>query len=194
MAIISALGGSGTAVNSLPDGQSIARQLDGVAADRQGVTTSHGPGLNLGGPGGDIVAPGRRSGLQDLGGTTAGVPTGVGSGVTVKPPPGTTTTITPPSTIGNVPNADRTVAGLKAGYRRCYMRGLDGTPDAEGTVELTVKIGSNGEVSSVSTRGGTRLGGEIVGCLVRHTRDAHFDPPQGSSATVVIPITFALQR
>jgi hypothetical protein len=192
MAIISALGGSGHATSSLRDGQATTELLDDIATSREGITT-RAPGLRLGASGGDTILPGQRSGLQDIGGTTAGVPTGAGSGTITKAPSGTAR-IDPPMTRGNVPNADHTVAGLKASYRRCYMRGLESTPDAEGSVELSVKIAANGEVASVNTNGGTRLGSEIVGCLVRRTSEAHFDPPLGSSATVVIPITFALQR
>ena len=95
---------------------------------------------------------------------------------------------------GEVPHADQTVAGLKASYRRCYMRGLETMPDAEGSVELRVKIGSNGEVASVTASGGARLGSAIVSCLVNRTSEAHFDAPKAASGTVVIPITFALQR
>jgi hypothetical protein len=193
MAIISALGGSGTTSNSLRDGQATSQLLDGVAADQQGVTPGHGSGLHLGEAGGAVIAPGRRSGLTDVGGTTAGVPTGAGSGITVKPP-SSITTIDPPAVTGDVPRAEQTVAGLKAGYRRCYMRGLEATPDAQGSVQLRVKIGPNGEVASVTTSGGAQLGSEIVSCLVRHTAQAHFEAPKASSGTIVIPITFALQR
>jgi hypothetical protein len=194
MAIISALGGPGNASNTLRDGQAVTQKLDEAAAGREGITIGRAPGLRLGDGGGDIVAPGRRGGLSDIGGTTAGVPTGAGSGTTVKAPDGTAHLDPIVRRAGNVPNADHTVAGLKASYRRCYMRGLETAPDAEGSVELSVKIGANGEVASVSANGGAHLGSEIVGCLVKRTSEAHFDPPQGSSATVVIPITFALQR
>jgi hypothetical protein len=194
MAIISALGGSGHATSSLRDGQATTQLLDDVAAGREGIVTGRAPGLHLGAAGGDTILPGQRSGLQDIGGTTAGVPTGPGSGTTVKPPSGTARVDPLLPRVGNVPRADQTVAGLKASYRRCYMRGLESTPDAEGSVQLSVKIASNGEVAGVTTSGGDRLGGEIVACLVRRTTEAHFDPPQSSSATVVIPITFALQR
>ena len=124
LAIISALGGSGNANNALRDGQAVSQLLDGVAADRLGVTSGHASGLRLGGSDGDLVAPGLHGGLLDVGRTTAGVPTGVGPGTTVKPPNGTTVIDDNLVTTGNVPNADHTVAGLKASYRRCYMRGL----------------------------------------------------------------------
>jgi len=193
LAIISALGGTGTSNNSLRNGQAVSELLDWMAADRQGVTSGHAPGLHLGGPGSEVIAPGRRTGLLDVGETAAGVPTGAGPGSTVKAPSGTTT-IEPPSVVGEVPHADQTVAGLKASYRRCYMRGLETMPDAEGSVELRVKIGSNGEVASVTASGGARLGSAIVSCLVNRTSEAHFDAPKAASGTVVIPITFALQR
>jgi len=193
MAIISALGGTGTANNSLRNGQAVSELLDGMAADRQGIASGHAPGLHLGGPGTEVIAPGRRTGLLDVGDTAAGVPTGAGPGSTVKPP-SSTTVIELPLVTGEVPHADQTVAGLKASYRRCYMRGLETMPDAEGSVELRVKIASNGEVASVTASGGARLGSAIVSCLVSRTSEAHFDAPKAGSGTVVIPITFALQR
>jgi hypothetical protein len=193
LAIISALGGSGAATNSLRDGQAVSQLLDGVAADREGITSGQTSGLHLGGSGGDTIVPGRRGGLPDVGGTTAGLPAGAGPGAATKGPTGTTIT-EKHSVTGNVPHADQTVAGLKASYRRCYMRGLETIPDAEGSVELRVRIGPNGEVASVTTSGGARLGSQIVSCLVKHTAAAHFDAPQADSGTVVIPITFALQR
>ena len=72
--------------------------------------------------------------------------------------------------------------------------GLETMPDAEGSVELRVKIGLNGEGTSVTASGGARLGSAIVSCLVNRTSEAHFDAPKAASGTVVIPITFALQR
>jgi TonB family protein len=193
LAILQALDGSGTAARSLPDGKAVTQLLDGWAADGRGVATTVGPGLRIGDGGGETIAPGAKRSLQDLGGTTASAPTGAGSGGTLRAPSGTAR-VEPPAVVGNVPNADRTVAGLKASYRRCYQRGLESMPDAEGSVELRVKIGANGEVTSIATQGGSRLGSEIVRCLVQRTEAAHFDPPASSSATVVIPVTFAQQK
>ena len=61
LAIISALGGTGTSNNSLRNGQAVSELLDGMAADRQGVTSGHAPGLHLGGPG----ARGHRAWAKD---------------------------------------------------------------------------------------------------------------------------------
>ena len=51
-----------------------------------------------------------------------------------------------------------------------------------------------GEVVSATPSGGAGLGDEVVSCLVRRVQSANFNPPEGGGASIVIPITFALQK
>ncbi len=47
---------------------------------------------------------------------------------------------------GSVSNAPSVVAGMAAGFRRCYNKGLQEDPNMKGSVRVTAKIGPNGEV------------------------------------------------
>ena len=91
-------------------------------------------------------------------------------------------------------NADRVVAGMRAGFRACYNRGLASNPDLQGQVKIVAKVGPNGEVLSATPQGGGGLGAEVVECVVRRVKSASFAPPEGGGATIVIPVTFALQK
>ena len=46
------------------------------------------------------------------------------------------------------------VAGMAAGFRRCYNNGLKEDPNMKGSVRVTARIGPNGEVLSASASGG----------------------------------------
>ena len=77
---------------------------------------------------------------------------------------------------GSVSNADRVVAGMRAGFRACYNRGLASNPELQGSVRIVAKIGPNGEVLSATPQGGGGLGDEVVSCVVRRVQSAHFAP------------------
>jgi hypothetical protein len=91
---------------------------------------------------------------------------------------------------GAISNASAVVAGMAAGFRRCYNKGLQGDPNMKGSVRLTAKIGPNGEVLSVSPSGGSGLSGTVVSCVAARVSAAQFAPPEGGGATLVIPVTF----
>ena len=48
---------------------------------------------------------------------------------------------------GNVSNASRVVAGMRAGFRACYNRGLSANPDIQGKIMLKIKVGPTGQVA-----------------------------------------------
>jgi hypothetical protein len=90
---------------------------------------------------------------------------------------------------GSVAQASSVVAGMAAGFRRCYNKGLAEDPNMKGSVRLTAKIGPTGEVLSVSPSG-HGLSGTVVSCVSARVSSAQFAPPEGGSATIVIPVTF----
>jgi hypothetical protein len=140
-----------------------------------------------------VIVPGAGAeGLQKLGSTTAAT-RGVGEGIVVKPPPGNAT-VGPPEVRGHVIDAERVVAQLRGRFRVCYNHGLASNPTLQGSVKITAKIGPNGEVVSATPSGGEGLGDEVVSCLVSRIMGANFHPPEGNGASIVIPITFALQK
>jgi hypothetical protein len=198
MATLGALNSSGPATAGLLRGGDVPTgTLDAIAASGQGVSASSGSGLNLGGGGGGVVRPGMGpgGGLGALGQTGQTGPTGVGPAAVIpKGPTGTAGVGAADVKGGAISNADRVVAGMRAGFRACYNRGLGNNPDLQGQVKIVAKVGPNGEVLSATPQGGAGLGTEVVDCVVRRVKSASFAPPEGGGATIVIPVTFALQK
>lgn len=91
---------------------------------------------------------------------------------------------------GNVANARDVVAGMGAGFRRCYNRALQDDPKAFGSVRLTAIIGPDGRVVSVTPSNVIGLPGNMVVCLYVRVHSAQFAPPDGGKATIVIPTSF----
>ena len=94
---------------------------------------------------------------------------------------------------GTVANASSVVAGMAAGFRRCYNKGLAEDPNMKGSIRITAKIGPNGEVLSASPGGGGGLSGTVTGCVAARVSSANFAPPDGGGATIVIPVSFQPQ-
>lgn len=91
---------------------------------------------------------------------------------------------------GSVSNAGAVVAGMAAGFRRCYQRGLAEDETMKGSVRVTAKIGPNGEVQSASPSEGGGLSNVVKGCVAGVVSSRTFAPPDGGSATIVIPVSF----
>ncbi len=91
---------------------------------------------------------------------------------------------------GNVANARDVVAGMGAGFRRCYNRALQDDPKAFGSVRLTAIIGPDGRVVSVTPSAPIGLPGNMIVCLIVRVSSAQFAPPAGGKATIVIPTSF----
>jgi hypothetical protein len=89
---------------------------------------------------------------------------------------------------GAVANARAVVAGMAAGFRRCYSRGLREDAGMKGSVRITAAIGPNGEVLSATPSGGAGLSGTVVSCIAAGVSSAQFAAPEGGRATLVIPI------
>lgn len=197
METLGAFGSTGPATAGvLKSGEVPTGILDQIAASGAGVTAG-GPGdLKLGSGGGGPLRPGQTggAGLGSVGATTAGTGGGSGPAATVKGPTGTANVGSAAVSGGSVSNADRVVAGMRAGFRACYNRGLANNPDLHGSVKIVARVGPNGDVVSATPQGGTTLGQDVVDCVVRRVKSASFDPPSGGGATVVIPVTFALQK
>lgn len=196
MQMLGALSSSSNATSSvLSSGDVPLGLLEGAAASESGVGRGGIAGLNMGGSGGGTVRPGTMGGggLASLGNTAAGSPATAGSTAKVKGPVGNAQVGGASVSGGNVANASSVVAGMSAGFRRCYTRGLAEDPGMKGSVRVTARIGPNGEVLSASPSGGGGLSGSVIGCVVQRVQSAQFAPPDGGGATVVIPVTFVSQ-
>ena len=184
--------------------RSIDRVMDGsdmpmlpvgdAARDPGGTRTGGVAGLNLGsGTGGPIRVGDHGHGMAvaDLGRDGHADETGVVN-APKKPIPGTS--VDPPTVpVGRLPGAGKAVAGMRGLLRQCFKHELDRDPNARGTVRVTAKIGSNGEVTSVQVANGG-LSSEMGSCVSRVVSGADFGPPQdGGAAMVTIPMTFIPQ-
>lgn len=191
MATLAALGASGPATAGvLRNGDVPTGMLDGAAASGSGVGI--GDPLKLGGGGGPIRPGSSGGGLGSIGSTTSGSGTGTGSSTTVKGPTGGAT-VTSSVTAGSVSNAAQVVAGLRAGFRRCYQQALDQNPDIAGSIRLTLRVGPGGEVSGVSATDSGNLPPAVVSCVKARAQSAQFAPPDGGSAAINVPVTFVKQ-
>jgi hypothetical protein len=92
-----------------------------------------------------------------------------------------------------VSNAARVVAGLRAGFRACYQRGLAEAPDASGSIRLMIRVGPGGEVSGVTATSSGGLPPAMVSCVQARARAAQFDAPEGGAAVITVPVTFVKQ-
>ncbi|NUP07186.1 MAG: AgmX/PglI C-terminal domain-containing protein [Polyangiaceae bacterium] len=106
------------------------------------------------------------------------------------PPKGSAALTTPSLSGGAVSNAASVVAGMAAGFRRCYNRGLTEDPKLAGALKVTAKIGPSGEVQSAKAQPGHKLGDKVAVCVEQVVFSRSFAPPEGGSATLTIPVSF----
>lgn len=170
--------------------------FDNAASSSAGASALGGmAGLALGDSGGAVRPGAAGNSLANIGDTQAAAATAASaSGATkaVKGPTGSAQ-VGGAAVTGNVANAQSVVAGMGAGFRRCYNRGLQTDPTMKGSVRITARIGPNGEVLSASPSGGGGLSGDVIGCVVARVQSASFAPPDGGGATIVIPVSFVSQ-
>jgi hypothetical protein len=195
VAMVGALSSKGGATNSvLERGDTPTGLLDGAAAAGAGIGAGGVAGLHLGGGGGGVLKPGQAGGggLAAIGDRGGGVPASAGSAAKVKGPVGNAAIGGAAVSGGNVANASAVVAGMQAGFRRCYNKGLQEDPNMKGSVRLTLRIGPNGEVLGVNPSG-SGLSGTVISCVAARASSAQFAPPEGGGATIVVPVTFVSQ-
>lgn len=192
MATIGALSGSGAATQGVLTGGEVATNaLDQVASTGAGVSAGMGD-LKLGGGGGTVRPGTAGGGLGTIGSSGKSTEAGTGAAAKVAGPKGNANVGGAAVSGGAVANASRVVAGMRAGFRNCFNRELASNPDAQGTIRLTIRVGPGGEVQSVTAAPSGSLG-SAVECVKARARSASFDPPEGGSAVVVVPVTFVKQ-
>jgi hypothetical protein len=192
MGVLGVLGAEGPATRDvIGDGEVPTSALDDAAASESGVSS---PGRLVLAPGGHTLRPGERPGnLRDLGNRERAHVDDRGSTGPLKGPIAHTDVHTP-QTTGRVSDAARVVAGMRAGFRACYQRALDGYPDAQGSIRLSLQVGPNGEVGGVSASPGGNIPASLVSCVSSRARVAQFAAPEGGSAVVQVPVIFRNQR
>jgi hypothetical protein len=191
MATLAALGSTGPATAGVLTGGDVPTGLlDAAAASSAGVGV--GSTLNLGG-GGGAVKPGTSGGLGTIGSTTTSTGSGsTGTATAVEGPKGNVSASTQVA-AGSVSDASRVVAGMTAGFRRCYNQALEQNPDASGSIRLSIKVGPGGEVQSVTATPSGNLPPSVVTCVQARAQAAQFAPPEGGSAVINVPVSFVKQ-
>ncbi len=192
MQTLGALASSGPATAGVLKGSEVATSaLDQAAASSAGVGAGTGD-LKLG-SGGGAIRPGMGGTLAGIGssGRTTGTE-GAGTATKVAGPKGNATVGGANVSGGTVGNASRVVAGMRAGFRACYQRGLSENPDAAGSITLTIRVGPGGEVQGVGGSSGS-LPASVVACVKARAQAAQFDAPEGGSAVISVPVTFVKQ-
>ncbi|MCC6899066.1 MAG: AgmX/PglI C-terminal domain-containing protein [Polyangiaceae bacterium] len=165
--------------------------LDAAATSGRGI--SDGPALVFGG--GRPVTPGAPRDLSVLADGRASTRFSETGGKVAVAGPRPEAISQPPVVQGStVSDAARVVAGLRAGFRACYKRGLEERPDAAGGVRITLRVGAGGEVQGVTTSATGSLPPSVASCVAARAKSAAFSPPDGGAAVVVVPVTFVLQR
>jgi hypothetical protein len=191
MGILPALGGEEAATSGVLSSSELPTQaLDAAAASERGVS---GPGTLVLGPSGQPLTPGPAGNLRGIGPTSREYTDVRGQMVAVGGPKATTD-ISEPTTTGRINDAARVVAGLRPGFRQCYVREIERNADAQGNIRLTLRVGENGEVLSVQAAAGGNLGSAMVACIQARAGAAQFKPPEGGSAAVVVPVIFRNQH
>lgn len=190
MLTLGALGASGPATAGVLQGGEVPTgALDAAAESGAGVGI--GGDLKLGGRGGP-VQPGQSGGLGSIGSTGTSGGSDTGGTAQVKGPVGNAS-VSSSMLAGNVSGAAAVVAAMRAGFRRCYQRGLEQNPDISGRIDLTIQVGPAGNVSSVSGGPSGNIPGSVVDCVKARARAAQFSPPDGGSAAINVPISFVKQ-
>lgn len=191
MQMVASLGGTGAATSAVlgPGSDLPLGMLEKSAASSSGVREGGTAGLDLGGSSGAPLRPGSIT-RTAIPGDTSMNPVTAGTAVAVRPPSGSVAVPPPVQIGGEIPGAGGVVAGMTAGFRRCYNLGLSREdPTMKGSVRITAKIGPNGEVLSASASGSGNLSPTVIGCMRSRVASAQFSPPPGGGATLVIPIT-----
>jgi len=193
MAVLAFAGSGPATAGVLKNGEVPTGSLDQAAASAAAVGAGGGD-LKLGSGGGAIRPGAAGGGLSGIGSTGRGSGTeGTGATAKVEGPKGNASVGGAAVSGGTVSNAARVVAGMRAGFRNCYQRGLAENPDAAGSIRLTIRVGAGGEVAGVTPSPSGSLPASVISCVVARAQAAQFDPPEGGSAVIAVPVTFVKQ-
>ena len=192
---LGALSGSGApAGNGAPSASVDKRAAD--SAEAEAPRSAPAPAAPSPAPPSSPIRPGASGGgLAGIGSTGAQKSSGAdGASSSVSGPKGNAQVGGAVVSGGTVGNAARVVAGMRAGFRNCYQRGLALDPGAQGSLRITIKVGPGGEVSNVTPGAPTgNLPAVVVACVVSRARAAQFDAPESGAPTIIVPIAFTSQ-
>ena len=107
------------------------------------------------------------------------------------PPPDESAAPAPAPPLREIPEAERTIAGLRGRFRACYQAGLNLDHELDGCVIVQVRVAPDGAVESATPAITDRLSPKVIECLAGALRRAQFVAPGGDDTiTLYVPITF----
>ena len=183
----------GVAVQAVMESEIPPVDLGPAAGSVRGATASAGNGLRFG-TGGQPIEPGSTGRtLAELAKVHGDGKSETAGPIVDKGGPAGVVSIAPPVGPGeDLPGAAAVVAGLRAGFRRCYNAGLNLDPAMSGKVMLTAKIATNGEVASTDASDNVGLSGTVVQCLLTKLGTAQFEHVR-MPTSLKIPVGFIPQ-
>jgi hypothetical protein len=102
--------------------------------------------------------------------------------------------IGPADAPASIANANRVVAGMRAGFRACYQRSLEATPTIAGAVNMVIKVDAQGAVTSATAKSRTTLPDLVLTCMKARAMAAQFNPPaDGKASTIKFTVTLSPQ-
>jgi len=164
-----------------------------MAAPASAPRAASGLGLSGTGSGGRALRPMSGSGLAGIAASSRNPSADLAGAAKVKAVKGSAAVDGANVTGGRIANAARVVAGMRAGFRNCYQRSLGENPDAGGRITLAVRVAAGGEVEGVIPTSPGGLPASVIACVVARVRAAQFDPPEGGSAIINVPVTFSAE-
>jgi hypothetical protein len=192
MAVLAFAGTGPATAGVLKNGEVPTGSLDSAAASAAAVGAGGGD-LNIKGGGGAIRPGAAGGGLAGIGAVGKGTEGGTGAVTKVEGPKGNASVGGAAVSGGSVSDAARVVAGMRAGFRACYQRGLAENPDAAGSIRLTIRVGAGGEVAGVQATPSGSLPASVISCVQSRAQAAQFAPPEGGAAVIAVPVTFVKQ-
>ncbi len=93
-------------------------------------------------------------------------------------------------TGGAVANANAVVAGMTAGFKRCYGKALHETGSVTGTIRVTVELDATGAVKSTERVVTGNVSSALANCVIARAGSADFGAPDRLPSTVTFLMTF----
>lgn len=93
------------------------------------------------------------------------------------------------SNTAAVSNAALRVAEMRDDFQRCYQSTLADDRRVEGSARVVMKVGADGSITETKALG-VGLPVQMVECILRRALTDGFDPPDGGSAVIAVPVTF----
>jgi hypothetical protein len=82
------------------------------------------------------------------------------------------------------------IESTRAGFRRCYLRGLFSDTTQAGHVAIVVRVRGDGRVARVESYGACEMSIDAIRCMREEAAALRFEAPAGGRATVTIPFAY----